>query len=146
MSSELEKPQRIALFGNFGINNLGNECTLQAVIYNIQLRLPSASMFIVCADPIDAAERHQVPAVPIGAAHLGEQALHGPIARGLRFLFLRIPVEICDCFRVWKQLKGVDILLMAGTGMIADHGLSPFGFLFEIFKWSAIARIRGSVH
>ena len=32
--------QRIALFGIFGTGNLGNEATLQAMVYNLREHLP----------------------------------------------------------------------------------------------------------
>ena len=30
------KPSTVNIFGNFGTQNLGNECTLQAVIHNVR--------------------------------------------------------------------------------------------------------------
>jgi len=57
------KPLRIAFYGNFGAGNLGNECTLQAVIQAVRLRLPDAQLLCICTEPQDVQSRHGVAAV-----------------------------------------------------------------------------------
>src|SRR5882672_9284470 len=43
-STKSVKPARISFYGNFGAGNLGNECTLQAVIEQILRRWPDAKL------------------------------------------------------------------------------------------------------
>ena len=47
--------QRIALFGNFGTGNLGNEATLQAMLYNLRSHLPNAEISCICPGPENTA-------------------------------------------------------------------------------------------
>ena len=63
------------------------------------------------------------------------------IYKVLRFFLLRIPLEIVGFFRAIYILKGRDMLIMPGTGMISDSGEALFGFVFEIFKWTIAARV-----
>ncbi len=44
---------RIGLWGNFGTGNWGNECTLQAAISNVRLRMPSTEVACICYEPTD---------------------------------------------------------------------------------------------
>ena len=41
-SAKSVKPARISFYGNFGAGNLGNECTLQAIIEQIE---PKRALF-----------------------------------------------------------------------------------------------------
>jgi len=59
------KPQKICFWGLFGQQNLGNECTLQAIRYNVQRYLPDAELTCICTIPEDTSARHDIPAFPI---------------------------------------------------------------------------------
>src|SRR6266849_9333613 len=61
------KGQRIALFGNFGTGNLGNEATLQAMVLNVRKYLPNAEISCVCPKPENTATQYNICAVPIRA-------------------------------------------------------------------------------
>ena len=41
----------IAILGNFGKGNLGNEATLQAILHHLRRRLPSAKASCICTGP-----------------------------------------------------------------------------------------------
>ena len=47
-SNNQTKRTKIALFGIFGVQNLGNECVLQAMIHNIRERVPEAELYGIC--------------------------------------------------------------------------------------------------
>jgi len=57
--------QRIALFGNFGGGNLGNEATLQAMVYNLRRHMPNAEISCICPGPENTASQYNISAVPI---------------------------------------------------------------------------------
>jgi hypothetical protein len=55
--SEADQPRRattkrktLTFFGNFGSQNLGNECTLQAIIQNARTYLPATELNCVCTN------------------------------------------------------------------------------------------------
>lgn len=138
---------KIALFGNVGINNLGNECTLDALIYNIRKHIPQAEMFVICTNPDDTASRHNLPTVQMESKPLFRSASSGKrglATRVFRLLFDRLPAELRGFVAAWRQLKDADMLLMAGTGMLTDDGEAPLGLPFQILKWSFAARLRGT--
>jgi len=58
-----------------------------------------------------------------------------------RLLLARIPGQIVEWARVIKTLKGRDVLVMTGTGMLTDCTEGPLGLPYEIFKWAVSAKL-----
>ncbi len=54
----------VAVIGNYGNRNLGDEATLAALIHQIQLHCPHATVYCLSVDPEDTRIRHTVLAVP----------------------------------------------------------------------------------
>src|SRR6266446_4255952 len=54
------KPRKIAFYGLFGQQNWGNECTLQAIIYNARRYLPDAELRCFCTGPHETLLRHNI--------------------------------------------------------------------------------------
>jgi polysaccharide pyruvyl transferase WcaK-like protein len=52
----------VTFYGNFGAGNLGNECTLQAVIEHTLQRWPDARLQCLCTLPDDVQVRHRIAA------------------------------------------------------------------------------------
>jgi polysaccharide pyruvyl transferase WcaK-like protein len=144
------RPRRIAFFGNFGTQNLGNEYTLKAILANARRRMPDAELTCICADPKDVEARHGVAAILMSYRYssafvAAAQRMSGnQVIRALRRLFVRIPRELLEVVRAFRALKGIDMLVMTGTGMLSDVGIGPFDLHWEILKWSAAARLRGT--
>jgi polysaccharide pyruvyl transferase WcaK-like protein len=144
-----KKKERISLFGNFGTLNIGNECTLQAIILNIRRFRPNADITCICTIPDDVQARHGVPALPI-SLRPRRTSLPGVtrqpksiLLRILRRLFLRFPNEIRELARMRRTLKDQDMLIMTGTGMLADGHEGPLGLPYEICKWILVAKLWG---
>lgn len=137
---------KISLFGNFGTLNIGNECTLQAIILNIRKHLPGADINCICSIPDDVQVRHGLPAFPISLRPKRTSSPEAPgrskrlFFRMARGLFLRFPGELRDLARMRQVLKGRDMLIMTGTGMLADGMEGPLGLPYEIFKWTLVAK------
>jgi polysaccharide pyruvyl transferase WcaK-like protein len=139
----------LAFLGNFGTSNLGNEFTLRAVLQGARQHLPGARLHCVCPDPVQAARTHAVSASrmsyrndPAFAARGASRHRH-PLARFLRRLFLRLPLEALEWREAFRTLRGVDMLIMPGTGMLGDFGIRPLDLHYQILKWSTVARLRG---
>jgi polysaccharide pyruvyl transferase WcaK-like protein len=131
--------RKIALFGTFGTGNLGNECTLQAMLFNIRRRLPNAQVSCVCSNPEETASTYGIRALAIR-----EMPLRGTNNRAWRLLrkvFLGIPVDLYRWFSVIKGLIGNQMLIMTGTGMLSDSGIHPLGLHYDILRWSVIAKL-----
>jgi polysaccharide pyruvyl transferase WcaK-like protein len=142
-------PTTITFFGNFGTQNLGNECTLQAIIQNARRFSPDASVTCVCTNPLATSAAHAIPAFRISERY-GDVGIAGsgrrhrnPVSRLIRLLFVRLPREVGEWVTAFRILKGTSMLVMTGTGMLGDFGIGPFDLHYEILKWAILARIRG---
>jgi polysaccharide pyruvyl transferase WcaK-like protein len=131
--------ETIALFGMFGVGNLGNECTLQAILVNLRRFLPNAQVCCICGGPDETALSWNVPAFPIRDISLAP--LDNRISRILRRLFLGIFIDLGRWMKVIKKLARTDMLVMTGTGMLSDVGISPFGLHYDILRWSIAAKL-----
>jgi polysaccharide pyruvyl transferase WcaK-like protein len=158
--------QRIALFGNFGIGNLGNEATLHAMVYNLRRHLPDVQISCICSGPEKTALAYNIPAAPIrprfpiwkasnklssdnkAREWSNGQTYHTTMepdrwlqafAR-LRALLRTFAFPLLEGYRWLKgitSLKEHDLLIMTGTGMLGDYALH-----YEIFRWAVIAKLR----
>lgn len=137
----------ITFFGNFGTRNLGNECTLQAIIENARRYLPNASLNCICTKPEDTSQMHGIPAFPIssrfGRAVAPSLRRRIPVLGRMWRFVIRASCEAADWVKAFRTLKGTGSLVMTGTGMLGDFGISPLGLHYEILKWSIVAKMRG---
>jgi polysaccharide pyruvyl transferase WcaK-like protein len=136
------KPKRIVMLGLFGQLNLGNECTLQAMIHHARACIPDAALTCVCTGPEDTQARHGIPAVDFYAAP-GKRRPAGI------FGFLKLPVKITawawreasHAIRAFKFLRSQDLLIVPGTGLLVDHSTGFRGYPYYVFKWALIAKL-----
>lgn len=141
MSSPSTKRPKIAFFGIFGIQNLGNECTLQSILCGVRRHLPEAETIGVSFNPDDTLRRHDLASVP-----MSQQVFSGPRRHGLAKLWRlirRVPGELKDWLRAIQALGGTDLVVMTGTGMLTDYMTTAFGFPYDVFRWTAAARLAG---
>jgi len=143
------KPKKIGFLGLFGQQNLGNECTLQAILFNARKHIPDVKIHCICTDPGDTSSRHNIPAFPI--AHRFADGFntrqawesHGFLRRSLRKVFVQIPMELLHWVKAIRILKGTEMLAMPGTGFLSDYATRSFSWPYFIFKWSVIAKMCG---
>jgi len=138
MGTDPTRP-KIAIFGIFGAGNLGNECTLQAMLYNLRRYLPTAKFWCICAGPVETASTYNISAFPIREGRLPRT--NNALVRFLGKVFVGIPLELYRWFKVISRLKGNDMLVMAGTGMLSDLGIVPLGLHYDILRWSIAAKL-----
>ena len=109
----LSMRKRISFFGNFGQQNLGNECTLQAMIYNVRKFLPNADISCICTDSEDTAARYNISAFsiseryvkrPNSGARVGQENI---VIKSLRRILIRMPMELYGWVRAFKILKNL---------------------------------------
>jgi polysaccharide pyruvyl transferase WcaK-like protein len=140
------KPARISFYGHFGDGNLGNECTLQAVIEQTSRRLPEAQLLCFCTNPEDVRTRHNIAAFPSEAVSRNAAERSGSIARRSRLarifcMALRIPRELVHWIKCLHALSRTDMLIVAGTGIVQDYMCGPLGWPYDIFKLSTLAAL-----
>src|SRR5713101_7479762 len=141
------KPAKIGFYGNFGAGNLGNECTLQAVIEQTLRRWPDAQLLCFCTNPEDVQTRHNIAAFPseavdkTAAGRYGSRGPRGRLARIFRIAFHRIPLELFPWVKSLRAVSRTDMLIVAGTGIVADYMCGPLGWPYDIFKLSTLAAL-----
>jgi polysaccharide pyruvyl transferase WcaK-like protein len=141
---------RVALFGIFGVENLGNECTLQATLEGFRKHSPVVDIYCVCYGPENVAKQYGIPAVQVQSRRsierkgISQQERGGKLAKLVRLLFLRVPVEIGDWLRAIRTLRGTRLVVMTGTGLLTDFSTSAFGYPYDILKWTTAARLAGA--
>ena len=55
----------IFLLGVFGVDNLGNEASLEVMLAYLRWILPHATLRCICSDPAKTEEDHGVSTIPI---------------------------------------------------------------------------------
>src|SRR5215470_88689 len=141
------KPPRISFYGNFGTGNLGNECTLQAVVERVLRRWPDAQLLCFCSIPQDVRTRHNIAAFPseavdrIAAARSCSHGQRSRLARIFRIAFRRMPLELVHWARSLRAVSRTDMVIVAGTGIVGDYLTGPLGWPYDIFKLSTLAAL-----
>lgn len=133
--------RKISLFGHFGAGNLGNESTLQALLWHLRRLLPDAEVTCICTAPETVSADHNVAAIPMIGIVVKPWALRNPLARVVRKLFVGIPSEFYRWLRGVRILRATDVLIIVGTGLLTDaFSVSGWG-PYSTFKWSVTAKL-----
>lgn len=135
------RPTRIAFYGNFGAGNLGNEVTLQTAIEQTRRRIPHAQLLCICTNPDDVRARHGIRAISSTAPRASLPPARGVAAKILRGLFRRVPGELRHAIECLKVIRRCDLLIVAGTGIVTDHGCGPMSWPYDMLKLSLLATL-----
>ena len=143
IQAELERGKTVALWGNFGPGNLGNESTLKAILHELRCVLPNAEISCICTGPACTATTHKVEAIPLSPVLISGWEGGGRPAKVLRSVFLGVVNELYRWLNAFLALKGTDAVIIPGTGLLTDaYGLGNWG-PYGLFEWSLIAKLCG---
>lgn len=129
---------RIALFGHFGVGNLGNEGSLDAMVRLVRQRFPHAEITVVCSNPAAVSARTGLAALAWTRPEIRNGAL-----RTLNRLLLKLPYKAIGPIRVARILREFDLVVVPGTGLLDDFAERPQGVPYVVLKWALIARLVG---
>ena len=133
--------RRIYFFGHFGWTNFGNEITLQAALYHVRRLLPKAKLVCICTGPEVLATIQKIETVPISRTFFKSWEPRTRLGSLLRRILIGLPSELYRWLDAVKELKGADVLIIPGTGLLTDaYGLLGWG-PYNLFKWSLIAKV-----
>lgn len=163
--------KRIGILGHVGTKNLGDEAIVAAVIQQIRDRYPDAEIIAFTIDPEDTQERHRIPAFPLRRSKR-ERGSSGPSQpRKLSRLRARIKATTTAAPRLhaflkgiqntarrsWgvlaelrfltqchNHLKGIDLLIVAGSNQLNDYFGGPWAFPYTLLKWCILAKWVGA--
>jgi polysaccharide pyruvyl transferase WcaK-like protein len=135
--------QKISLFGHFGTQNMGNEATLAAILSRLQALYPSREICCICSHPEVVAATYGIEAIPITRRSARIWDRQARFDKRLGMLFVGLAEAFRGCVRAYLSLKGTDLFIVPGTGLLTDaYGLSAWG-PFGLFQWGLAARLRG---
>ncbi|WP_342237877.1 polysaccharide pyruvyl transferase family protein [Inquilinus sp. OTU3971] len=130
---------KICLLGQFGSGNTGNDGSLEAMLDFLRARRPDAELLCVCSNPNAVAEKYNVAAINIGG-FVAKGRWFNRINRGLA----DIPRRTASLLSVLTGLRGADLLIIPGTGILDDFQEAAFGWPFVVFRWCLAARLRNT--
>jgi len=127
----------IALFGNFGTGNFGNDGSLEAMLSSLRRVAPDDALCCICGNPAAVGAEFNLPAYPI---NFGSQVSNG----GRLPLLVRKTV---NKLLMWpyaiRRLKTLKAIVVPGTGILDDFRIGPFGWPYDLFCWFVLARLMG---
>ena len=130
-------PKKIGLFGLFGSGNLGNDGSLEVMLDFLRTTLPDAELFCICSGPGKVQKEFHLRAIRIG----GEAATN-PLLRALEMF---PPArKLLQGLHAFRATRGVDALIMPGTGILDDFGEPFWGAPTSLLGWCLAARLRGA--
>jgi polysaccharide pyruvyl transferase WcaK-like protein len=131
--------KKIAFFGHFNSTNLGNEATLQAILYNLRRFQPDAEVTCVSTGPEATAATHRIKAIPSSKAYLIPWSPRTPLSKAIRKAYV-VMSEPYLWIKGLMTLRRTDMFIIAGTGLLTDaYGLFGWG-PYDLLKWVLIAK------
>ena len=115
-----QKPTKISFFGNFGTMNFGNEATLLVMVSRLRLLFPNCEFCCICTSPENVIATHGIEAVPHTVRSVRIWDRQVPLGKRLRMATLGLSEEIREHIRAWRELKGTDMMIIPGTGLLTD--------------------------
>lgn len=148
-------PLRVAVFGFYGGGNLGDALVAGVLIDNIRKRHPEASLLQICQNPAEMEKRFGIPAFDVRPRvefstspvldAWSRFAGRSRILRIVNRVAVTFPRHVLFFLRSFKVLHGVDVMAVAGSGILLDNEQGgPWNHPFVIFAWSTIARLSGA--
>jgi polysaccharide pyruvyl transferase WcaK-like protein len=134
---------RICFYGNFGTSNSGNESTLLAILLRLRRVYPEGEFWCICSFPDAVTLAVGIEAVPITSRTSRIWDRRSRLTTRFRTLPVGMVEELQQYVRLFRALKGTDMLIVPGTGLLTDAwGLSGWG-PYNTFKCALLAKLRG---
>ena len=131
---------RIALIGQFGVGNFGNDGSLEAMIDALRRICPDAELAVICTRP-ETVER----VFGLKAIKMTRPGIQSHWLNLANRMLGRVPYKIWGPIRAFLKLRGFHAVIVAGTGAFDDFSDTPLGMPYGFLKWLAMARLRGCV-
>ena len=126
----------VALFVFGGVGNLGNDASLEAMLKTVRRLRPDAGVVCICGNPDEVSDLFKIPAV----------SLWWPSPDGLAYrLANRLTLRQLNHVRAWYRtlsyVRGLDAIIIPGTGVLDDYGETSIGWSYRLLMWCAAAKL-----
>jgi len=154
--------QRIAILGYFGVGNLGDEAVVGILLENLRRQWTDADIFAICLNPEDTEKQHGIRAFPIRRLSRTRLDGNGPtfleglltnkdssgaisfLKRWLYRIFVVGPREIVFLLKSLQRIRGLDMMIVGGSGQLIDVEGGPWNHPYNHFKWAVLSRLVGA--
>jgi polysaccharide pyruvyl transferase WcaK-like protein len=133
------RARRIGLLGLFGVGNLGNDGSAEAVLLFLRRALPDAEIVCICPQLSKIGHSLAVPTLPLSGSR-GSGRWFAILDR----LLAGAPRGVAAAVRAVRDLRKFDAVIVPGTGALDDFATGPRGWPVALFIWCAAARLRGA--
>jgi polysaccharide pyruvyl transferase WcaK-like protein len=144
LARSTHRSPRISFFGHFGSSNSGNESTLLAILSRLRSLSPESEFLCICSNPEVVAARDGIEAIPITTRldRIWDRDI--PLVKRVPMAFVRVGAELRQYRSAFRKLRGTDMLIVPGTGLLTDaFGIAKWGPQ-NMFKWVLMAKLRRS--
>lgn len=129
---------RVALFGEFGIGNAGNDESCRTMLALLAHAAPGVDPVLIARDPQRARAILGVPAVAIAA-----RPRRSPATGRLGRAIAPVAGKAADLIHLWRVVGSADAVVVPGTGLLDEpRRRVPGGSLTWLSMVTAVARAR----
>lgn len=170
----MSAPARAAVLGHVGHGNLGDEALVAATVAGLRARAPNLEIVGLVLHPDDGRIRHGIATFPLRrplpapvpgtGGEVGATSAPRERTDPLRRVLARVPFlyrvarvlarlargaratasECAFLVASFRRLRGVRLLVVAGSQQLNDVWGGPWGFPYTLWKWTVLARLRGA--
>ena len=134
----------LTLFGQFGVNNIGNDATLTTMLGELRQRLPRIQIDCVCSELPESAKADGVRFLPLDPLPpKGRWRVPGQLLRNLYVALATLLSEPWRRRRTARLLGDTDGLIVVGTGVLDDFAALPWELPAALLRWCTVAKRQG---
>ncbi|MDB5560875.1 MAG: polysaccharide pyruvyl transferase family protein [Hyphomicrobiales bacterium] len=130
---------KIGLLGQFGSGNSGNDGSLEAMINFLRRVRPDAELLCICSNPAAIEKEFGINCISISAPPSTNRAF-----AWLNRMFHGAPHRLSNFFAAYGQARGLDLVIVPGTGILDDFQDAPSGWPYVLLRWCLGAKWAGA--
>lgn len=105
----------------------------------LRARFPQAELVGICSDPAFVTRVYGIRAVP-----LWDKGPQSAAERLANRALLGMPGRLGNLSHAFQSVRGLDALLVPGTGILDDFGQRPSRLPYQLWRWCSAARLAGA--
>jgi polysaccharide pyruvyl transferase WcaK-like protein len=137
MRGPRSRPARVALYGEFGTGNLGNDASLLAAVDELRAHDADVEISCLCPAPDQVARRYGLPATAIRSRPAKTRSR-------TRRLLVRAGRRFTDLVRMVRIMRELDLVMVPGMGVLEAGSAKPGSYPSEFFMTAVAARVAGT--